>query len=254
MCISSYPKSASLACASERDGSYPGTPLNNFLPNALIRPDYLLTRLAQRAAIVRASANGPSLRIPQPSTCHAAHDVNGQHTKNVRNRLIRSCYDTLPLFCSVSTGTVLLVVFAFRLGQATTSVTFDAAWWREATLLQRLSAVQGMTEGYQAGYTRGETAGWQRQMFIDSNLKQAYGSAYFTGQKAQYWTGLPRLSTTWSCRTSGTPYTRRRKLRRYGKAGPRARRHFQVRLVHTPTASRTFTKTTLDDPIGRSAK
>ncbi|MBV8134490.1 MAG: hypothetical protein JO121_02455 [Deltaproteobacteria bacterium] len=81
---------------------------------------------------------------------------------------------------------LLLVAGAFRVGQATTTVQFDAAWWRELTRTQQLAAVQGMIDGYQSGYTSGHTKGmvetieWLNTKYVDAAF------TFFVGDRERY--------------------------------------------------------------------
>lgn len=56
----------------------------------------------------------------------------------------------------------LFVIVSFRLGQATTSVRFDAVWWRGLDEHDQVVAVQGAMSGYQWGYEQGLFAGEYR--------------------------------------------------------------------------------------------
>jgi len=82
--------------------------------------------------------------------------------------------------------TVFLVLCAFRLGQATTSVTFDATWWRDLLVTQRLGAVQGVISGYEAGYRRGQSYGSFLQLSQDSWREIYFEHQFFTGVRKKY--------------------------------------------------------------------
>jgi hypothetical protein len=89
----------------------------------------------------------------------------------------------------------LLMIVAFRLGQATTSITLDASWWRDLSVGDRLRVVQGLTDGYGAGYRRGSLEGFANGFLWAGSDNKLMLKAYFTGERAKYLDGFDRFSS-----------------------------------------------------------
>ena len=92
--------------------------------------------------------------------------------------------------------TLLLVLCAFRLGQATTTVRFDAAWWSDLTQSAKLAAVQGVIDGYDKAYPRGVSAGRSQASAEDRAFEETMLTAYFTGERAKYLSGYRQFRIT----------------------------------------------------------
>jgi hypothetical protein len=98
---------------------------------------------------------------------------------------------TLKRYALLSTIiAMLLVVAAFRFGQATTSVTFDSAWWHDLSPSDRLSAVQGALSAYGSGYSQGSADGSADTRVSESEFSFSLLTRYFTGDRAKYLTGF----------------------------------------------------------------
>ena len=54
---------------------------------------------------------------------------------------------------------ILISSLSFGVGRATTTVRFDAAFWRDLDSVGRLYFVQGLIEGYQSGFSDGDVTG-----------------------------------------------------------------------------------------------